>query len=141
MMTTTATNNTDLIINNNDITHHTNINTNTKLINNNNASNRGSRSACPLSYPLSPGPKTGLFLADRVVVGGAVAETCIRALVPGYRERIVRHEAGHFLVAYLLGCPVQGCLLDPLTVSWLWYSRCLLLRDYSAIGPLYSDVP
>lgn len=63
------------------------------------------------------GTPTGLIFADRVLLNGAVAETLTRLIVPGYRERIIRHEAGHFLVAYLLGCPVQGCLLDPFVVS------------------------
>ncbi|CAM9717288.1 unnamed protein product, partial [Hapterophycus canaliculatus] len=59
----------------------------------------------------------GLIFADRLLLNGAVAETLTRLIVPGYRERIIRHEAGHFLVAYLLGCPVQGCLLDPFTLG------------------------
>lgn len=59
---------------------------------------------------------TGVWLADKALVGGALAESAIRTVVPGYREKIVRHEAGHFLLAYLLGCPVQGCLLDPFEV-------------------------
>ena len=63
------------------------------------------------------GTPTGVIFADRVLLNGAVAETLTRLIVPGYRERIIRHEAGHFLVAYLLGCPVQGCLLDPFVVS------------------------
>ncbi|CAM9887580.1 unnamed protein product, partial [Sphacelaria rigidula] len=54
---------------------------------------------------------------DKVLIGGAAAETAIRTVVPGYREKIVRHEAGHFLLAYLLGCPVQGCLLDPFEIG------------------------
>lgn len=59
----------------------------------------------------------GVWLADKALVGGALAESAIRIVVPGYREKIVRHEAGHFLLAYLLGCPVQGCLLDPFEIG------------------------
>ncbi len=57
-----------------------------------------------------------LFLAflDKLLVNGAVFESITRFAMPEYRRKILRHEAGHFLAAYLLGCPVEGCVLS----SW-----------------------
>jgi hypothetical protein len=55
-----------------------------------------------------------LFLADRLLLRGAVFESVLRALFPLYTEKIVRHEAAHFLVAYLNGCPIESCV----TNSW-----------------------
>ena len=40
------------------------------------------------------------------------AEAVSTALSPGGAERVVRHEAGHLLLAHVLGCPVQGCRLS-----------------------------
>jgi len=54
-----------------------------------------------------------LFAVDKFVFGGAISETILRFFNPTYKAKIVRHEAGHFLLAYLLGCPISGCILDP----------------------------
>lgn len=51
---------------------------------------------------------------DKLLVNGAVFESITRLVMPEYNNKILRHEAGHFLIAYLLGCPVEGCVLN----SW-----------------------
>ena len=55
-----------------------------------------------------------LFLGflDKLLVNGAVFESITRIGMPEYTKKIVKHEAGHFLCAYLLGCPVEGCVLS-----------------------------
>ena len=44
--------------------------------------------------------------------GGTVLLDWIANFSPQHRERIVHHEAGHFLVAYLLNIPVTGYTLS-----------------------------
>eukprot|EP00249_Psilotum_nudum_P019330 c27195_g1_i6 orf=268-1398(+) len=54
---------------------------------------------------------SGLEVADAIYVGGAgIAQ--VLSLWPPYRKRVLVHEAGHVLAAYLLGCPVRGVFLD-----------------------------
>ncbi|XP_010462483.1 PREDICTED: uncharacterized protein LOC104743061 isoform X2 [Camelina sativa] len=50
---------------------------------------------------------------DSVFLGG----TClvqISCYWPPHKRRIIVHEAGHLLVAYLMGCPIRGVILDPI---------------------------
>lgn len=50
---------------------------------------------------------------DAIVLGG----TClaqISSVWPPHKRRIIVHEAGHLLVAYLMGCPIRGVILDPI---------------------------
>lgn len=50
--------------------------------------------------------------ADRIALRGALWESAARAIRPKYRQTVVEHEGGHFLCAYLMGMPLQACLLD-----------------------------
>eukprot|EP00287_Rhodomonas_sp_CCMP768_P008613 CAMPEP_0196734234 /NCGR_PEP_ID=MMETSP1091-20130531/13030_1 /TAXON_ID=302021 /ORGANISM="Rhodomonas sp., Strain CCMP768" /LENGTH=450 /DNA_ID=CAMNT_0042077713 /DNA_START=110 /DNA_END=1459 /DNA_ORIENTATION=- len=52
------------------------------------------------------------FVVDRLALSGAVFESAYRLLFPVYKEKVIKHEAGHFLLAYLLGCPIQGFFLS-----------------------------
>jgi hypothetical protein len=51
-------------------------------------------------------------LGDRIFLNGAISETVVKILSPQTQPKINRHEAGHFLCAYLLGCPVEGYVLS-----------------------------
>lgn len=51
-------------------------------------------------------------LGDRIFLNGALSETAMKILSPKTQPKITRHEAGHFLCAYLLGCPVEGYVLS-----------------------------
>ena len=54
----------------------------------------------------------GLAAFDTIALKGALAESITSAVDSSYADRIVRHEAGHLLLAYLCGLPVQGCVLS-----------------------------
>ena len=53
-----------------------------------------------------------LALADRILLNGAISESFVKILSPETQTKITKHEAGHFLCAYLLGCPVEGYVLS-----------------------------
>lgn len=52
-----------------------------------------------------------VFAADQIVFGSKLTLSIILFLQPEYGEKLARHEAGHFLLAYLLGLPVTGYFL------------------------------
>mmetsp|Transcript_416 Transcript_416/g.813 ORF Transcript_416/g.813 Transcript_416/m.813 type:complete len:598 (-) Transcript_416:283-2076(-) len=54
----------------------------------------------------------GALAVDKVALNGAGFEAAYRLVAPQYREKVVRHEAAHFLTAYLLGCPVESCYIS-----------------------------
>ncbi|KAF8024411.1 hypothetical protein BT93_F1562 [Corymbia citriodora subsp. variegata] len=55
----------------------------------------------------------GLAFVDSVFLGGSCLAQ-ISSYWPPYRRRILVHEAGHLLTAYLMGCPIRGVILDPI---------------------------
>ncbi|CAL4889711.1 unnamed protein product [Urochloa decumbens] len=61
-------------------------------------------------------PKLGAVLAlaaaDAIFLGGTGLAQ-ISSFWPPYKRRILVHEAGHLLTAYLMGCPIRGVILDP----------------------------
>jgi len=54
----------------------------------------------------------GLLTADQLLLRGAVAESLYQKAFPEYKNKIIAHEAGHFLVAYLLGLSLRGCIVN-----------------------------
>jgi hypothetical protein len=73
-------------------------------------------------FNLSPFVPTGLtFIILSAVtfdsfrfqsLGLTVVLDTLAQLFPGYRRRILHHEAGHFLVAHLLGLPIESYTLS-----------------------------
>ncbi|KAJ8430476.1 hypothetical protein Cgig2_003058 [Carnegiea gigantea] len=55
----------------------------------------------------------GLTMADSIFLGGSCLAQ-ISSYWPPNRRRILVHEAGHLLTAYLMGCPIRGVILDPI---------------------------
>jgi hypothetical protein len=62
-------------------------------------------------YTVIPATLT-LFLGDQFYLRGAIFETAYQKLFPEYRKKILYHEAGHFLLAYLVGVPVRDCITN-----------------------------
>lgn len=44
---------------------------------------------------------------DQLFLKGAIFETVYQKIFPDYRKKVITHEAGHFLVSYLLGVPIR----------------------------------
>lgn len=54
---------------------------------------------------------TGI-LVDQTFLRGSISESIYDRINPSYGERIVKHEAGHFLVGYLGGLSISGYVLS-----------------------------
>ncbi|KAH9315383.1 hypothetical protein KI387_024010, partial [Taxus chinensis] len=54
----------------------------------------------------------GLGVLDAIYLGGSGLAQVV-SLWPPYKRRVIVHEAGHLLTAYLLGCPIRGVILEP----------------------------
>ncbi|KAL6998063.1 hypothetical protein U1Q18_008190 [Sarracenia purpurea var. burkii] len=55
----------------------------------------------------------GLAMIDSIFLGGSCLAQ-ISSYWPPNRRRILVHEAGHLITAYLMGCPIRGIILDPI---------------------------
>ncbi|KAF5477309.1 hypothetical protein F2P56_003959 [Juglans regia] len=74
-----------------------------------------------VSFLISEGidmrPNLAVILAlafmDSIFLGGSCLAQ-ISSYWPPNRRRILVHEAGHLLTAYLMGCPIRGVILDPI---------------------------
>lgn len=53
-----------------------------------------------------------LVATDRILLNGGVTESLFKVLRPDAQQHIVVHEASHFLLAYILGCPVEGVVVS-----------------------------
>ncbi|XP_013625036.1 PREDICTED: uncharacterized protein LOC106331266 isoform X2 [Brassica oleracea var. oleracea] len=68
----------------------------------------------------------GLAFLDSLLLGG----TCfaqISCFWPPHKRRVIVHEAGHLLVAYLMGCPIRGVILDPIVAMQMGVQGQVLL--------------
>ncbi|KMZ59333.1 hypothetical protein ZOSMA_69G00290 [Zostera marina] len=70
-----------------------------------------------LSKDIDIRPNLAAILAlaslDAIFLGGSCLAQ-ISCFWPPNRRRILVHEAGHLLTAYLMGCPIRGVILDPI---------------------------
>lgn len=53
----------------------------------------------------------GTMLLDSVCLDDALFAELQHCIVPALRERAAYHESGHFLLSYLLGCPISVCTI------------------------------
>ncbi|MEN9229351.1 MAG: hypothetical protein Q6L68_00470 [Thermostichus sp. DG02_5_bins_236] len=70
----------------------------------------GPRAALPLVAGVA------LLILEQVALGGRLSGLLGAWLdwaSPQYRQRVIRHEAGHVVVAHLLGIPLVGYVLNP----------------------------
>lgn len=49
---------------------------------------------------------------DQLILNGSVSDTITKILSSDGQQKITKHEAGHFLCSYILGCPVEGYVLS-----------------------------
>ena len=86
----------------------------------------------------------GIFAIDRFAAkgaGGNLLIDLVSSQSSEYRQRIIHHEAGHFLVAHLLGIPIQSYTLS----AWESIRAGLpglggVIVDTTVIAPTLSTV-